>query len=184
LAAQKLTPGGEGQMDLRYVNSNARWSQYTKVLVDPVILWSSAESQVSAADQQTLANYFYAALKQQLSKKFQVVDQPGPGVLRVQVALTDAATATPVLRTITMAVPQARALSTVGYLATGTYPFVGAAQGAGKLTDSVTGELLAAVADRQVGGGCGTRTATGSSPECDLRPRCKRTGPAKCSRTR
>ncbi len=50
-------------MDLRYVNSKARWRQYTKVMIDPVIIVSSTESQVSAADQQHLTDYFYASLK-------------------------------------------------------------------------------------------------------------------------
>lgn len=149
----KLTPGAEGQMDLRYVNKKARWSQYTKVMVDPVIIVSSTESQVSPADQQQLADYFYASLKAKMGTKFQLVDQPGSGTMRLQVALTDAQGATPVLRTITMAVPQARTLSTVAYLATGSYPFVGSAKGAAKIVDSVSGELLAAVADRQIGGG-------------------------------
>jgi hypothetical protein len=150
---QKLTPGAEGQMDLRYVNSKARWNQYTKILVDPVIIASSTESQISATDQQHLADYFYAELKEKLGAKYQVVDQPGPGTMRLQVALTDAEGATPVLRTITMAVPQARTLSTVVYLTTGSYPFVGSAKGAAKVVDSVSGDLLAAVADRQIGSG-------------------------------
>lgn len=149
----QLTPGSEGQMDLRYVNSKARWSQYTKVMIDPVIIVSSTESQVSPADQQHLADYFYASLKAKMGTKFQIAEQPGLGVMRLQVALTDAQGATPVLRTITMAVPQARTLSTVAYLATGSYPFVGSAKGAAKIVDSVSGELLAAVADRQIGSG-------------------------------
>jgi hypothetical protein len=73
--------------------------------------------------------------------------------MRLQVALTDAQGATPVLRTITMAVPQARTLSTAVYLATGSYPFVGSAKGVAKVVDSVSGDLLAAVADRQIGSG-------------------------------
>ena len=150
---RKLTPGGEGQSYLRYVNSGARWSQYRKVIVDPVIIVSSAESQISPAAAQHLANYFDAALKAQLGTKFQLTGRPGAGVMRIQVALTDARAATPGLRTITMAVPQARTLSTVGYLATGSFPFVGAAEGAAKVLDSQSGERLAALADRQVGGG-------------------------------
>jgi len=37
-------------------------------------------------------------------------------------------------------------------LATGTYAFVGSAQGAMKANDSVSGELLAAAVDKRVGG--------------------------------
>lgn len=152
-ACRKLTPGGAGQSYLRYVNSGARWSQYRKVIVDPVVIISSTESQITPAAQQHLANYFDAALKERLGARFQLTDQPGAGVMRIQVALTDARAATPGLRTITMAVPQARTLSTIGYLTTGSFPFVGAAEGVAKVVDSRNGELLAALADRQIGGG-------------------------------
>ena len=32
------TPGGKGQVDLRYINPAAQWSQYNKVMILPVIL--------------------------------------------------------------------------------------------------------------------------------------------------
>ena len=88
-----------------------------------------------------------------LGAKFEIVDEPGPGVLRLQTALTDASAATPALRSVSMAVPQARVLATLKYAATGTYPFVGAVQGEGVVTDSVTGQVVAAGVDRRVGGG-------------------------------
>src|SRR6266850_708557 len=80
-------------------------------------------SKLTAGDQQMLWNVLHQALYEQLEKKYQMVDQPGPGVMRLQVALMDAKAATPVLRTVSMVVPQARALSTLKYVATGTYPF-------------------------------------------------------------
>ncbi len=43
-------------------------------------------------------------------------------------------------------------LSAIKMAATGTYAFVGSAQGAFKLTDSVSGQLLAAAVDKRVGG--------------------------------
>ena len=55
-----------------------------------------------------------------------------------------------------MLVPQARALSTLKYLATGTYPFVGGAQAEAKVTDSVSGEILALAVDKRIGGGAFT----------------------------
>jgi hypothetical protein len=73
--------------------------------------------------------------------------------MKLQVALTDVAAATAGLRTITMVLPQARMLSTVKRGATGSYPFVGGAQAEFKLTDSMTGEILAAGVDRRLGGG-------------------------------
>jgi hypothetical protein len=144
---------GTPTADLRYINPNANWTQYNKVLIHPVTFWAGDTTKVSAADQQILTNFFYTALQQQLSTKFQVVDSPGPGVMTIQVAIEDATTATPVLRSISVAEPHVKAIGTLKYLATGTYPFVGSAQAEAKITDSVTGQVLAAAVDKRVGGG-------------------------------
>jgi hypothetical protein len=149
----RLTPGAKGQFDLRYVNSNANWRQYTKIIVDPVTFWGGDTTKVSTAEQQALTDYFFQVLRERLGQKFQLVDEPGPGVMRFQAALTDAEAATPGLRTISTIVPQARALNTLKFAATGTYAFIGGAQAEAKLTDAVTGQLLAEGVDRRVGGG-------------------------------
>ncbi len=73
--------------------------------------------------------------------------------MKLQAALTDAEGATPGLRTISMVVPQARTLNTLKYAVTGTYAFVGGAQGEAKLTDAVSGQVLGEWVDRRVGGG-------------------------------
>jgi hypothetical protein len=91
-----------------YVNSNAQWSQYNKILVQPVEFWDDPSTSVSASDQQMLGDYFYNKLKEDLSKDFTLVDQPGPGVLVLRVAIVNATTATPGLRTVSVIVPQAR----------------------------------------------------------------------------
>lgn len=148
----RLSPGGPGQAALRYVNPDARWTQYRSILLDPVTFWGGDTTKVSVADQKTLADYFSHVLREELGKKFQLVEHAGPGAMRVQVALTDAEAATPGLRTISTVVPQARLLNTLKYAATGTYAFVGGAQVEAKVTDAVSGQLLAAVADRRVGG--------------------------------
>jgi uncharacterized protein DUF3313 len=150
-----LTPPAEGSDQkamLRYVNPNATWSSYNKIMMAPVTFWAADDSKVSAADQQTLCDYAYNTFTKDLAKNFVLVDQPGPGVLKISVALTDATSAVPVLRSISVVVPQVRVLSAAKMLATGTYAFVGSAQGAMKLNDSVSGELLAAAVDKRVGG--------------------------------
>jgi hypothetical protein len=149
----RLKPGGEGQASLRYLNPSAQWTQYNKVLIMPVSFWGNEATKIPLADQQALCNFFYQALRDQFAKKYRLVEQPGPGVMVVQVALTDVAAATPVLRSVTMVIPQARALSTLKYLATGTYPFVGAAQVEAKVSDGASGELLGEWVDKRVGGG-------------------------------
>jgi hypothetical protein len=152
----KLTPGGKDQVSLRYVNPSAQWTKYSKILIEPVTFWGGESTSVSVSDQQALVNYFSQQLREHLGKKFEVVDRPGPGVMKITVAMTDAETATPVLRSISMFVPQAHMLSNLKYLATGTFPFVGGAQGEAKITDSVSGELLSAAVDKRIGGGSAT----------------------------
>ncbi len=152
----KLTPGGKGQMGLRYVRPDVNWSQYNKVMIAPVTYWGSEEAKISQTDRQTLINYFQQSLTEHLGKKFQVVDEAGPGVMTLTVALTDAESVTPVLRSISMIVPQARLLSSIRYLATGTFPFVGGAQVEAKLEDSVSGQVLAAIVDKRLGSGSAT----------------------------
>jgi uncharacterized protein DUF3313 len=150
-----LTPPAEGSDQkamLRYVNANVNWSSYNQILIAPVTFWAPDDSKISAADQQTLCNYAYNEFVKVLGKNFILASQPGPGVMKVSVALTDATTATPGLRSISVVVPQARALSAIKMLATGSYAFVGSAQGAFKANDSVSGQLLAAAVDERLGG--------------------------------
>ena len=150
----KLTPTSDKkEADLRYINPSAQWTQYNKVLIHPVSFWGGDDTKVSAADQQTLTNYFYEVLEEQLSKKFQIADQPGPGVMTITVALDDVTTATPVLRSLSVAEPHVRLLATLKYLATGTFPFVGSAQAEVKISDSVSGQILAAAVSKRIGGG-------------------------------
>jgi len=148
-----LTPGGEGQNGLRWLNPAAQWTQYNKIMIDPVTFWAGSTTSISASDQQMLVNYFNQQLNKELGQKFQIVNEPGPGVMKLDVAIVDASSATPVLRSISMIVPQARVLSTLKYLATGTFPFVGAAQAEARVTDSVSGQVLGLFVDKRVGGG-------------------------------
>jgi hypothetical protein len=136
---------------LAYTNMNANFTSYSKIIIAPVTYWADDDSKLAKSEQQILCNYFYTVLTQEFSKNFAMVTDPGPGVATLAVALTDATSAVPVLRTISVLVPQAHALSLIKYGLTGTYAFVGSATGEAKLTDSVSGELLAAWADQQFG---------------------------------
>jgi Protein of unknown function (DUF3313) len=150
-----LTPPAEGSDQkamLRYVNPNVNWSSYNQIMIAPVTFWAGDDSKVSAGDQQALCNYAYNEFVKILSKNFIITGQPGPGVLKLSVALTDATSAVPGLRSISVLVPQARALSAIKMAATGTYAFVGSARGALKLNDSSSGQLLAAAVDERLGG--------------------------------
>ena len=150
-----LTPPAEGssqQAMLQYTNTDINWGSYNAIIIAPVTFWGTDDSKVSAAVQQILCTYFDKVLLNELGKNFAIADQPGPGVAKLSVALTDATSAIPVLRTISLVWPQGRVLSLIKLATTGTYPFVGSAEGEAKLTDSVSGQLLEAWADKRMGG--------------------------------
>ena len=148
----KLQPGQEGQAAMVYVDANANWKQYDKVMLEPVEFWDGSDTKVSPQDQHTLTAYFYNKLKEDLQKNFTIVDQGGPGVLQLQVALTNASTSTPGLRTVSVLVPQARVLNAAQSLATDSYAFAGSAEAQMKASDSVTGQFLAGAIDKRSGG--------------------------------
>ncbi|HYL57749.1 MAG TPA: DUF3313 domain-containing protein [Candidatus Acidoferrales bacterium] len=150
--ASRLAPGPEGGAALVWINPNAQWSSYTKIQLMPVEFWAAADSKVSTADQAVLTEYFYNQLQTNLSKSFTLVDQPGPGVMTLRVALMDATTAVPGLRTVSVVVPQARVLNMAQSLATDSYAFVGSAEAEMKMTDSVSGQLLGEAVDQRAGG--------------------------------
>jgi Protein of unknown function (DUF3313) len=152
-SCQQMTKGDEGQFGLRWINRNAKLVQYNKVIIDVVGFFGADASKVSPKQQEALTGLFKKSLSDALARRFQVVDEAGPGTMRIQVALLDAEAATPGLRTVTMVIPQARLLSTGAYAITGKYPFTGGGEAAAKITDSLTGEILAIAADRRLGGG-------------------------------
>lgn len=63
----------------------------------------------------------YNKLQEDLSKNFTLVSQSGSDVMTLRVALMDATTAVPGLRSVSVIVPQARVLNGIQSLATGSY---------------------------------------------------------------
>lgn len=91
-----------------------------------------------------LCPYFYG---EELKRHFTLVDASAPGVMRLQVALTDASAATLVLPTFMVVVPQARALNMVRSRGTGSYLFAGYATAEGQVIDFMSSQRLAAFVD-------------------------------------
>ena len=147
-----LKLGSDEEAGLLYKNPEVKWRQYKKILIGPVTFWAGESSEISSADQQMLVNYLSQQLNEQIGQKIEIVTQPGVDVIKLDVALTDAKTATPVMRSMSMLIPQLRPLAGLYKLGSGSLPFVGAAQGDVKMTDSLTGQVLALAVDKQIGG--------------------------------
>jgi hypothetical protein len=138
---------------LRYIDPSAKWSSYTSVRLEPVTFWAPTDSKISIAEQQRLSDYAYSKLLEALKAKgVHLTDKSAPGVIVIRVALTDATSATPVLRTISVVVPQARLLNAAAEAVTGQNAFAGGIQTEGEALDGVTGKRVAAWVDKRFGG--------------------------------
>ncbi len=148
-----LRPGQEGEAALVYLNPNARFAGYDRVLVDSVTVWTDpGTADMPAEDRQNLADGLYNKLVAALQSDYQIVTTPAPGVLRVSAAITGAEKRNVVLDTISTIHPGTRLVSQAKSMVTGTQSFVGEASIEGKITDAQSGELLFAAVDRRGGG--------------------------------
>ncbi|MDR4505772.1 MAG: DUF3313 domain-containing protein [Candidatus Scalindua sp.] len=147
-----LQEGEKGEAQLRYINPDADFAAYDKVVVDPVSVWCSKDSKIPQEELNNLASHLHYKIIARLENDYKIVQTPGPGVMRISAALTEAKKSRVGLNTITTIVPQARLMSGVKKLATGTGSFVGEASVECKITDSSSGKMLAAAMDRRAGG--------------------------------
>ena len=145
--------GTGDQVLYRYVNPAVDWKQYTKVMIEPVVIYKHGElDKEQLENYQLLANNAYNYLNQELATTANVVTTPEPGTIRFQLAIVDAEKSAPVRNIISTIVPQAAVISGLKYLATGKMVGVGEITAEARLTDAVTGQLLGAGYDRRVGG--------------------------------
>lgn len=139
------TTGPDGETFLRYINPKLNPANYSAIIVDPVVFYPKAEptAQVSQATLDQIRGYGTTCLRQAIASRVRVVDAPGPGVVKLQVALTGVATTAAGLKPYQY-VPQAFVISMA----------INAVEGApqqSKLlvealgTDSVSGEVLSKV---------------------------------------
>jgi Protein of unknown function (DUF3313) len=149
-----MTAGPKGSAMLYYVNPHARWLEYDKLILDPITLWRGESGVVVAPDQQQdLCDYMQAVLKDHLARVFTLVNNPGPGVMRLHVTITDADGAASAYRTVAADRPPAELRENMRRLASVTYEFAGVAESEGEVTDTINDEHLFAWIDRRVGGG-------------------------------
>ena len=146
--------GGDYQAILRYVNPNADWKHYTKVLIDPVQLWmgkSSPLRNVPGEERRRLTHLLFGKLQDSVLSHYRVVREPGPHVMRISVALTEAETSNSIMDTISSVLPTGYVVSGGKSLASGTGTYMGTASIEAKITDAEHGTLLAAAVDRRAG---------------------------------
>ena len=150
-----LLQPGEADSVWFYVSPDYRRQNYPAVLIEPVVIYGDQSgrglSRLTDEEAQALVNYFDAALRDHLDDRFKVVDEPGPGVARLRIAITDIEGASVTRDIISSVVPISLAISSAKRFALGEHTAVGSAGVEGEARDSVSGELLIALADARIG---------------------------------
>jgi uncharacterized protein DUF3313 len=150
-----LRKGVEGEASFvyrKYDNDHAKWRSYAQILLEPVQIWKGENTRLNKEDAEYLAKIAWSRLDEELRKDYKMARDPGVGVLRIQVAITEAGATVPVVDLITTLYPGTRLISEGKRWATGTESFVGTASVEVKVTDSQSGEVLGAAVDRRGGG--------------------------------
>lgn len=150
----QLVKGKETQPNMVYVNPDLDLRPYDKIMIDHVVVFMNPRSENKGIQPEQLAEltkYFHQALVDALEGRYQIVDAPGPGVLRVRTAITDIEPGKPVRNSMSTVIPVGMAVTVVNKAVNDTNLGVGRASVELELLDSVSNERLAAAIDRREG---------------------------------
>jgi Protein of unknown function (DUF3313) len=151
----QLKPGTGDQAALVYVNPNANFKGYKKIMFERVTVSLSPTSknrEVDPAILRELTDYYQNALVNAVKSGYQVVDKPGPDVLWVRAAIVDVAPSNPTTNTLSSIVPIGVAVSAAAKATTDANLGTGEAATEIEVLDSLTKVRLAAAVDRRQGG--------------------------------
>lgn len=88
----QLKPEAENSKALKYVNPQADLKKYNKIQLEKIIVWLKEDADYKGIDPdafKAMTDYFREALVRELGTEYPVVNEPGPDVLRVRLAITD-----------------------------------------------------------------------------------------------
>jgi len=95
-----LRAGAPGEVALVSRNPKADWASYDKVLLEPITLWRSGRKSLDAVPEQDLLRLvdgLESPVRRRLGEGFRLVEEPGPGVMRIRLGITEARASDPIL---------------------------------------------------------------------------------------
>ena len=148
-----LRKGGDREPQLVYFNPAADIRDYDMILIDPIEAYmdKTAMEEGAKSDLQILLNYFHATLREQLGQDYELVGEPGPGVLRLRIALTDAKASKVAMDTLSTVVPVGLAISALERIALGKTLTAGFVRIEAEAIDCGSGIQVAAMVDERSG---------------------------------
>jgi hypothetical protein len=137
-----------------YTMKDVDVSKYHKIMLDDVVFFISDDAKYKGFEATELAELggaFHRAMIMNLAGVYEFTDTPGPGVLRIRLAVTNLVPSGSVSGTVTTIVPVGLAISSVKKAATGSHIGMGSVSIEGEILDSQTNKVLGAVIDTKMG---------------------------------
>jgi len=151
----QLTPGGDDRAALVYIKPGVDYKAYNKLMFERIVVLLSDSAEYRAVDPTTLkemTDYYQNTLFNAFKDGYEIVDQPGPDVLRVRIAITQLTPSNPTANTLSTIIPVGMVVSGATRAVSGDNLGTGEAATEMEVLDSVSGERLAAAVDRRQGG--------------------------------
>lgn len=149
-----LHEGVGGEAQLVWIKPGVNWRSYDKIMIDPIKTYAipgNPLAKLSNPQLNALVGYLYSTVREQLKQNYHIVNTPGPGVLRLRLAITEAGAGKPVMGVVSSVVPVSVALSAMKTAITGSGTGTGYARVEMELLDANTQQRLAAAVDAQSG---------------------------------
>lgn len=149
---KNLQPGPEGAAKERWIKPGVDFSKFNKVMLDGVVFYFAGDAEDKGIDpdqMKELADSFNKELVNALKDKYPIVSEPGPGVIRVKIALTGIKQSRPVLSGVTSIVPVGLAISSIKKGTGGSWTGSGATSAEMMAIDPVKNEVIAVARDEQ-----------------------------------
>jgi len=146
-ASRKVHPSQEFHNTLIYVKPDVDVKKYTKFYIEPVQIYRGADAQfvnITEEQKQKMADFIQNEFIKTLKKSFEVVDGPGPGVLRIRFILAGVQETVVPLATLTHALPAGLVMNLGLSAAHMNGSFMGSIVFGGEFFDGETGKLEAA----------------------------------------
>ena len=150
----KLEEGKKGRALFSYINEGANWKSYDKIMIDHLVFFMSDDAEykgIQADELNEIADTWHRAFMEALKEDYEIVHEPGPGVLRIRAAITDLSPTKPGINTITTVLPVGLAVSILKRGVSGSHVGTGDVSTEAEILDSLTNEVLAAAMDFQAG---------------------------------
>ena len=146
-SASKLETHPQDDRALLYMNPDAPKKNYSKFIIEPVEIYQGQDhgfGDIPMEDRQMMADFTRKEMIRVLDEKYDIVEKPGPGTMRIRLILVGLEKTSTVLRGLTYGNPIGLATN-LGKGALGKQGnFMGSITLAGEFEDTETGTVLAA----------------------------------------